>query len=87
MSGAGLVGRRHREGPADGTEADHGQRPGLHRQHRRARASAVEYSLLIAGIAAVLVLAIFAFGGPVKELFTDTCDELDAQPTVSATCP
>ena len=49
-------------------------------------ASAVEYSLLIAGIAAVAVLAILALGGPVRELFTDTCDELDAQAGVSATC-
>lgn len=49
-------------------------------------ASAVEYGLLIAGIAMVVVLAIFALGPVTEELFTDTCDELDAQSTVSASC-
>ncbi|GAA4694584.1 hypothetical protein [Nocardioides nanhaiensis] len=49
-------------------------------------ASAVEYGLLIAGIAMIVVLAIFALGPVTDELFTDTCDELDAQSTVSAGC-
>ena len=49
-------------------------------------ASATEYALLIAGIAAVIVLAVFTLGGPVIEMFTDTCDELEAQPTVSTSC-
>lgn len=49
-------------------------------------ASAVEYGLLIAGIAMVVVLAIFALGPVTNELFTDTCDEFDAQSTVSASC-
>ena len=39
-------------------------------------ASAVEYGLLIAGIAAVIVIAVFAFGGGVKGLFTNTCSTL-----------
>lgn len=65
-----------------------GHRPLGQRQHPVAErgASAVEYSLLIAGMAAVLVLAILALGGPVTGLFTDTCDELDAQTSVSAGC-
>ena len=65
-----------------------GQRPSARGHHLADErgASAVEHSLLIAGIATVLVLAIIALGGPVHELFTDTCDELDAQPTVSADC-
>lgn len=36
-------------------------------------ASAVEYGLLIAGIAALIVLAVLAFGGGVQGLFDDTC--------------
>jgi pilus assembly protein Flp/PilA len=36
-------------------------------------ASAVEYGLLIAGIAALIVIAVFAFGGGVKTLFNNTC--------------
>src|SRR4051795_4764920 len=36
-------------------------------------ASAVEYGLLIAGIAALIVVVVFAFGGVIKEVFTTTC--------------
>lgn len=35
-------------------------------------ASAVEYGLLVAGIAAVIVVAVFAFGGFVSNIFTNT---------------
>jgi pilus assembly protein Flp/PilA len=35
-------------------------------------ASAVEYGLLIAAIAAVIVLIVFALGGVVKQVFSDT---------------
>jgi len=36
-------------------------------------ASAVEYGLLIAGIAALIIVVIFAFGDNVKDVFTNTC--------------
>ena len=36
-------------------------------------ASAVEYGLLIAGIAALIVVIVFAFGGVLKSVFHDTC--------------
>ena len=51
-------------------------------------ASAVEYGLLIAGIAALIVVAVFALGPVVKEAFTDTCGSIKAAPgtTISATC-
>jgi pilus assembly protein Flp/PilA len=39
-------------------------------------ASAVEYGLLIAGIAALIVIVIFAFGGVIKNIFTNTCSSL-----------
>ena len=39
-------------------------------------ASAVEYGLLIAGIAALVVVAVFALGPIVKDAFNDTCTEI-----------
>jgi pilus assembly protein Flp/PilA len=36
-------------------------------------ASAVEYGLLVAGIAALIVLIVFAFGGVIKNVFNNTC--------------
>ena len=36
-------------------------------------ASAVEYGLLIAGIAALIVVVVFAFGGVLKNVFSNTC--------------
>ena len=38
-------------------------------------ASAVEYGLLVAAIAALIVIIVFALGGIVKEVFTDTCTD------------
>lgn len=49
-------------------------------------ASAVEYGLLIAGIAAVIVLAVFAFGGAVTNLFTDSCQSVAEYAAPSASC-
>jgi pilus assembly protein Flp/PilA len=51
-------------------------------------ASAVEYGLLIAGIAALIVLAVFAMGPIVKEIFADTCDSIktEAGASMAATC-
>ena len=36
-------------------------------------ASAVEYGLLVAGIAALVVAIVFAFGGVIKGAFEETC--------------
>jgi pilus assembly protein Flp/PilA len=36
-------------------------------------ASAVEYGLLVAGIAALVVVIVFAFGGVIKSAFSNTC--------------
>jgi pilus assembly protein Flp/PilA len=36
-------------------------------------ASAVEYGLLVAGIAALIVAIVFIFGGVIKGAFQDTC--------------
>ncbi|WP_232675767.1 Flp family type IVb pilin [Nocardioides sp. R-C-SC26] len=40
-------------------------------------ASAVEYGLLVAGIAAVIVLIVVALGGTIKDAFSDTCNAID----------
>ena len=45
------------------------------RRSRRSEsgASAVEYGLLIAGIAAIIAVAVFAFGGGSTGMFQDSC--------------
>ena len=47
-------------------------------------ASAVEYGLLIAGIAALIVVVVFALGPIIKEAFSDTCTAVGASPNNSA---
>jgi pilus assembly protein Flp/PilA len=39
-------------------------------------ASAVEYGLLVAAIAAIVILLVFAIGGWVQGAFKKTCDDL-----------
>ena len=39
-------------------------------------ASAVEYGLLIAGIAALIVVVVFAFGGVLSNIFSSTCNSV-----------
>ena len=41
-------------------------------------ASAVEYGLLIAGIAAMIAVAVFAFGGGSHGMFQDSCQTIFA---------
>jgi len=41
-------------------------------------ASAVEYGLLIAGIAALIVAVVFLFGGVIKNIFQNTCNQVGA---------
>ena len=41
-------------------------------------ASAVEYGLLIAGIAALIVAIVFLFGDNLTSLFSDTCNKVTA---------
>ncbi|GAA1926073.1 Flp family type IVb pilin [Nocardioides marmoribigeumensis] len=49
-------------------------------------ASAVEYGLLVAAIAALIVLIVFALGGVVKEVFTNTCTSIQASANTTAAC-
>ena len=37
-------------------------------------ASAVEYGLLVAGIAGIIVLTVFVFGAQIGALYQDTCN-------------
>ncbi len=48
-----------------------------------AGASAVEYALMIAGVAAIIVVVVFAFGGMVRALNHDNCTTIagTADPT------
>jgi pilus assembly protein Flp/PilA len=51
----------------------------LKRLHRNDDgASAVEYGLLVAAIAGVIVLMVFLLGGIVKNAFSDTCGAISA---------
>ncbi|NYG56295.1 Flp family type IVb pilin [Nocardioides perillae] len=46
-------------------------------------ASAVEYGLLVAGIAALIVAVVFFFGGFVGDIFGDTCATINADGTAT----
>ena len=50
-------------------------------------ASAVEYGLLIAGIAALIVVAVFALGPIVHDAFSSTCDTIATQDDNTNTNP
>lgn len=49
-------------------------------------ASAVEYGLLVAAIAAVIVIIIFALGGIVRGIFSNTCSSISASASVAGNC-
>jgi pilus assembly protein Flp/PilA len=46
-------------------------------------ASAVEYGLLVAAIAAIIILVVFAVGSWVKGAFKDTCDSFNSAGSVN----
>jgi pilus assembly protein Flp/PilA len=56
------------------------------RERTETGASAVEYGLLIAGIAALIVAIIFLFGGGASGLFHGSCQEIIVN-TSTGTCP
>ena len=49
-------------------------------------ASAVEYGLLVAAIAALIVVIVFALGGVIKETFSKTCTTVQSGAATSAAC-
>ena len=49
-------------------------------------ASSVEYGLLIAGIAAVVAVAVFLLGGVTREMSIRNCETISSGMRASATC-
>jgi pilus assembly protein Flp/PilA len=49
-------------------------------------ASAVEYGLLVAAIAAAIAVVVFNMGGMVVNAFTGTCDEVKSKIPSPSTC-
>jgi len=49
-------------------------------------ASAVEYGLLVAGIAALIVAIVFLFGGMIEDVFSSTCDQVSSGASTGSDC-
>ena len=49
-------------------------------------ASAVEYGLLVAGIAALVVAIVFAFGGIIAGAFEGTCKTIQSSGAAGGSC-
>ena len=49
-------------------------------------ASAVEYGLLVAAIAAVIILVIFTLGDNIRALFSSTCTAIQSKASGGGTC-
>jgi len=49
-------------------------------------ASAVEYGLLLAGVASLIIAIVFLFGGAVTDLFDNTCDSVATGSSSAMSC-
>jgi pilus assembly protein Flp/PilA len=49
-------------------------------------ASAVEYGLLVAAIAALIVVIVFAFGHIISGVFQSTCDTINSNANSAGSC-
>jgi pilus assembly protein Flp/PilA len=58
----------------------------LNRDRGEHGASAVEYGLLIAGIAGLIVAMVFVFGGFVGSVFSDNCTKVRDQVGLTDSC-
>jgi pilus assembly protein Flp/PilA len=58
----------------------------VHRRNNEKGASAVEYGLLVAAIAAIIVVIVFALGKLVKGGFQTTCDTMANNASAGTTC-
>jgi pilus assembly protein Flp/PilA len=58
----------------------------MHPHRTEEGASAVEYGLLVAAIAAVIVVIVFALGGVIKDAFQHTCDTVKTGAGTTQTC-
>lgn len=52
-------------------------------QRSESGASAVEYGLLVAAIAALIVVIVFALGGVIRDSFDKTCDTMAGKAQVA----
>lgn len=59
---------------------------GRHRTRDESGASAVEYGLLIAGIAALIVAVVFLFGGMVQHVFSNSCGTVAGTISSNGSC-
>jgi len=57
-----------------------------HRDRNDEGATAVEYGLMVAAIAAVIVLVVFLLGGVVRNKFNSTCGAINGTTGAAATC-
>ena len=58
----------------------------MRRDRNERGASAVEYGLLVGGIAALVVVLVFALGDNVQAMFKDTCTKVQTE-AKSTACP
>lgn len=54
--------------------------------HSQEGATAVEYGIMVAAIAAVIVAIVFLLGGQVEEAFTNTCTAMDDTADATVDC-
>jgi pilus assembly protein Flp/PilA len=57
-----------------------------HRSRNDEGATAVEYGLMVAAIAAVIVLVVFLLGGVVKDKFNKTCGAINSADGKGTSC-
>lgn len=55
-------------------------------QRREDGASAVEYGLLVAAIAAIIVIIVFALGKIAQGTYADTCSNLESKMNTGQSC-
>ena len=53
-------------------------------RHDERGASAVEYGLLITGIAALIAIMVYAFGGVISDVYKATCDSVGSSAGVGS---
>jgi pilus assembly protein Flp/PilA len=58
----------------------------VNRRDEEKGASAVEYGLLVAAIAALIVIIVFLLGNVVKDVFTKTCDTISSSAATTTQC-
>lgn len=62
------------------------QRVHVYAKIRQEGASAVEYGLLVAAIAAVIVAVLFLFGSTISGVFKTTCESIKGSAGTGASC-